>query len=62
MSTKYLGNGTINGPHIRNDWTSQWKMKQVLIALIFPTIGATYFFWLAFVSDDHYQYPHMCIT
>ena len=43
MSTKYLGNRTINGPHIRNDWTSQWKMKQVLIALIFPTIGAIYF-------------------
>ncbi|WP_195514371.1 RnfABCDGE type electron transport complex subunit D [Enterococcus sp. 1001283B150225_161107_E12] len=50
MSTKYLGNGTINGPHIRNDWTSQWKMKQVLIALIFPTIGASYFFgWRSLV-------------
>ncbi|MBO0461369.1 RnfABCDGE type electron transport complex subunit D [Enterococcus sp. DIV1298c] len=50
MSERYTGNGTVNGPHIRNEWTSQWKMKQVLIALLFPTTGAVYFFgWYSLV-------------
>lgn len=33
-------------PHIRAKWSSKWIMGQVLIALSFPTIAATYFYGL----------------
>ncbi|MGX7245132.1 RnfABCDGE type electron transport complex subunit D [Enterococcus quebecensis] len=46
INTEYKSTGPFMGPHIREKWTSQWIMQQVLIALIFPTIAATYFFGL----------------
>ncbi|WP_242590110.1 electron transport complex protein RnfD [Enterococcus sp. DIV0840] len=46
INTKYTSTGSFMGPHIREKWTSQWIMQQVLIALMFPTIAATYFFGL----------------
>ncbi|MCZ0703123.1 electron transport complex protein RnfD [Natronobacillus azotifigens] len=33
-----------NIPHLRQKRTSAWIMKQVIIALMFPTLGALYFF------------------
>lgn len=46
LNTEYTSTGPFMGPHIREKWTSQWIMQQVLIALVFPTIAATYFFGL----------------
>lgn len=44
INTEYKSTGPFMGPHSREKWTSQWIMQQVLIALMFPTIAATYFF------------------
>lgn len=50
INTEYTGTGPFMGPHIREKRTSQWIMQQVMIALVFPTIAATYFFgWWSLV-------------
>ncbi|WP_242700687.1 RnfABCDGE type electron transport complex subunit D [Enterococcus sp. DIV0212c] len=50
VNKEYTSTGPFMGPHIREKWTSQWIMQQVLIALMFPTIAATYFFgWWSLV-------------
>ncbi|EOL50731.1 hypothetical protein I580_02408 [Enterococcus caccae ATCC BAA-1240] len=50
VNKEYTSTGPFMGPHIREKWTSQWIMQQVLIALAFPTIAATYFFgWWSLV-------------
>ncbi|MGF1919235.1 RnfABCDGE type electron transport complex subunit D [Enterococcus faecalis] len=47
MKHIYNPQGNTAGPHIREVWTSQDIMKHVLIALIFPTIAAIYYFGLS---------------
>lgn len=44
INTEYTSTGPFMGPHLREKWTSQWIMQQVMIALVFPTLAATYFF------------------
>lgn len=44
MKHAYNPVGSTLGPHIRERWTSQWIMSQVLIALCFPTISAIFYF------------------
>ncbi|WP_225535002.1 MULTISPECIES: RnfABCDGE type electron transport complex subunit D [unclassified Enterococcus] len=44
INNEYISTGSFTGPHIKEKWSSQWIMHQVLIALLFPTFAAIYFF------------------
>lgn len=43
-SYNYCQNKDSSSPHYRKNWSSKWIMKQVMTALLFPSIAATYYF------------------
>lgn len=50
MNKEYNFDASAMAPHIERKHNSNWIMQQVLIALLFPTVSAVYFFgWISLI-------------